>query len=42
MSKKVTGSRVERLANPRDLADYIKRTTEMAEKKVALFTTGEV
>ena len=41
MSKKITGSRVERLANPRDIADYIKRTTEIAEKKAVLFKIGE-
>lgn len=41
MSKKVTGTRVDRLGNPRDIADYIKRTTELAEKKAALFRTGE-
>jgi len=41
MSKKVTGTRVERLGNPRDIADYIRRINELAEKKAALFKTGE-
>jgi coproporphyrinogen dehydrogenase HemZ len=41
MSKKVTGTRVERLGNPRDISDYINRTAELAEKKIALFKTGE-
>lgn len=40
MSKRVTGSRVERAPNPRDIADYIARTTEMVSRKLALFTPG--
>lgn len=37
MSKNIFGSRVERAPNPRDIADYIARSGEMADRKLALF-----
>jgi coproporphyrinogen dehydrogenase HemZ len=40
MTKMVWGSRVERLANPRDIANYIDRLDEIVEKKRAFMQPG--
>jgi oxygen-independent coproporphyrinogen-3 oxidase len=40
MSKRVTGRRVERSPNPRDIADYIVRVSAMAARKLALFNSN--
>lgn len=39
ISKKVVGDRVVRTPNPRDIADYIARTAELAERKLAMFNS---
>ncbi len=37
MSKLVSGSRVERVPNLKDIAEYIRRSSEMAMRKINLF-----
>lgn len=39
ISKKVVGDRVVRTPNPRDIADYIARTAELAGRKLAIFNS---
>lgn len=39
ISKKVAGNRVVRTPNPRDIVDYIARTEELAERKLAMFNS---
>lgn len=40
MTKRVSGSCVERVPNAKDIADYIRRTAELAGRKLALFNSG--